>query len=97
SDPAVRAAWSGAEWYGPSQGQLNPLMEANAAKVRIQEELSTREREAAEITGESWEKIHPKRVLEEDARRRDGTDMGLKKQEAEDGEAHGSSTVSDAT
>src|SRR5699024_4820840 len=21
SDPAIRAAWSGAEWYGPSQGQ----------------------------------------------------------------------------
>ena len=97
SDPAIRAAWSGAEWYGPSQGQLNPLMEANAAKVRIQEELSTREREAAEITGESWEKIHPKRVLEEDARRRDGTDMGLKKQEAKEGEAQGVSTGGDAT
>src|SRR5690606_9277430 len=28
-DPAVRAAWCGADWYGPSQGQLNPLNEAN--------------------------------------------------------------------
>src|SRR5699024_8997637 len=97
SDPAIRAAWSGAEWYGPSQGQLNPLMEANAAKVRIQEELSTREREAAEITGESWEKIHPQRVLEEDSRRRDGTDMEAKKQEAKEGEAQGVSTGGDAT
>lgn len=78
SDPAIRAAWSGAEWYGPSQGQLNPLMEANAARVRIEEELSTREREAAEITGESWEQIHPKRVLEEAARRRDGTNLNTK-------------------
>lgn len=78
-DPAIRAAWSGAEWYGPSQGQLNPLMEANAAKVRIEEELSTRERESAEMTGESWEKIHPKRMLEENARRRDETVMKKKK------------------
>ena len=24
-DEAIRAAWCGAEWYGPSQGQLDPL------------------------------------------------------------------------
>src|SRR5699024_853820 len=97
SDPAIRAAWSGAEWYGPSQGQLNPLMEANAAKGRIKDEVSIRDHKAAETTGESWEKIHPKRVLEEDARGRDGTDMGLKKQEAKEGEAQGVSTGGDAT
>src|SRR5699024_3986241 len=96
-DAAALAAWAGAEWHGPSQGQLNPLMEANADKVRSQDEVSTGERDAAEITGESWEKIHPKRVLEEDARRRDGTDMGLKKQEAKEGEAPGVSTGGDAT
>lgn len=72
-DPAVRAAWCGAKWYGPSQGHLNPLQEANAAKVRIEEEISTREREAAEFSGQSWEDIHPVRTREEAARRRDKT------------------------
>lgn len=72
-DPIRRAAWSHAVWYGPSQGHLNPLQEATAAKVRIEEEISTREREAAEFSGESWEDIHPVRVTEEAARRRDMT------------------------
>lgn len=72
-DPVIRAAWCGAEWYGPSQGHLNPLQEANAAKVRIEEEISTREREAAEFSGQSWEDIHPVRAREEDARRKDKT------------------------
>lgn len=70
---AVRAAWCGAEWYGPAQGQLDPLKEANAARVRVEEEFSTREREAAEMTGMSWESIHPVRMREERARREGGT------------------------
>ncbi|MBE0470503.1 MAG: phage portal protein [Methyloprofundus sp.] len=70
-DEAVRAAWCRAEWYGPTQGQLDPLKEANAARVRVEEEFSTREREAAELTGMSWEIIHPVRVKEEQ-KRRDG-------------------------
>lgn len=73
TDPAVRAAWCGAEWYGPSQGQLDPLKEANAAKVRVTEEFSTREREAAEISGMNWDAIHPVRVREERLRREGGT------------------------
>lgn len=72
-DPIIRAAWCGADWYGPSQGHLNPLQEANAARVRIEEEISTREREAAEFSGQSWEDIHPVRAREEAARRRDKT------------------------
>lgn len=72
-DPVVRAAWCGAKWYGPSQGHLNPQQEAAAAKIRIEEEISTREREAAEYAGESWESIHAVRVREEGARRRDAT------------------------
>lgn len=72
-DPVIRAAWSGAKWYGPSQGHLNPLQEAMAAKVRIEEEISTREREAAEFSGESWEDIHTVRTREEATRRGDNT------------------------
>lgn len=71
-DPAIRAAWCQAEWYGPSQGQLDPLKEAKAAKVRVEEEFSTREREAAELSGQSFESIHSVRVREERKRREDG-------------------------
>ncbi len=71
-DPAIKAAWCGAEWYGDSQGQLDPLKEANAAKVRVEEGFSTREREAAELTGMKYETIHAVRRREESMRRADG-------------------------
>jgi lambda family phage portal protein len=76
ADPAIRAAWCGAEWYGDAQGQLDPLKEANAAKVRVDEGFSTREREAAELTGMEWETIHAVRKREEELRRQDGLTSG---------------------
>ena len=71
-DPAIQAAWCGADWYGDSQGQLDPLKEANAAKVRVEEGFSTREREAAELTGMKYDAIHAVRRREEAMRRADG-------------------------
>lgn len=71
-DPAIRKAWCGSEWYGDSQGQLDPLKEANAAKVRVEEGFSTREREAAELTGMKYETIHAVRKREEAMRKADG-------------------------
>lgn len=71
-DPAIRAAWCGAEWYGDCQGQLDPLKEANAAKVRVEEGFSTREREAGEMTGMKYEAIHAIRKREEAMRKADG-------------------------
>ena len=72
-DPAIRAAWCGAEWYGDAQGQLDPLKEAEAAKLRVEEGFSTREREAAELTGMTFDTIVAVRRQEEQARR----DAGL--------------------
>jgi len=74
-DPAIRAAYLGSEWVGPSQGQIDPLREVKAAKVRVDEEFSTRATEAAALTGDDWDKIHPQRVKEENARREDETIM----------------------
>lgn len=71
-DPAIRAAWCGAEWFGDAQGQLDPLKEANAAKVRVDEGFSTREREAAELTGMKYDQVHAVRKREEVMRREDG-------------------------
>lgn len=77
TDPVIRAAWCGAEWYGDAQGQLDPLKEANAAKVRVEEGFSTREREAAELTGMEWETINAIRKREEEQRREAGLAMQI--------------------
>lgn len=71
-DPAIRAAYSGAEWHGPSQGQIDPLKEVNAAKIRVQEGFSTRAREAAELTGSDFERIVRQRSKEERMMREGG-------------------------
>ena len=74
-DPAIRAAWCRADWFGDSQGQLDPLKEVNAAKIRVEEGFSTREREASELTGMKFEEIHATRKREEEMRKRDGLAM----------------------
>lgn len=68
-DPLFRKAYLKAEWHGPSAGQLDPLKEANAAKLRVEEGFSTRERETAELTGGDFEMNHRQRVREESMRR----------------------------
>jgi lambda family phage portal protein len=64
-DPILRAAYSRAEWHGPSQGQIDPLKEVNAAARRIAEGLSTRQKEAAELTGTDFNDNHRQLVKEE--------------------------------
>ena len=78
-DPAIRAAWSNAEWFGDSQGQLDPLKEAQAAQLRVYEGFSTREREAAELTGMKFEEIVATRRREEQVLK----DSGLVEEPAE--------------
>ena len=81
-DEAIRAAWCGAEWYGPAQGQLDPLKEVNAAEKRVEGGFSTREREAAELTGMSFERIHSVRRREEQKRRDAGLTLAQQNQPA---------------
>lgn len=71
-DPLIRKAYTKAEWHGPSQGQIDPLKEAKAAQLRVQEGFSTRERETAELTGGDFEMNHRQRVREEQMRREGG-------------------------
>lgn len=71
-DPLIKKAYTRAEWHGPSQGQLDPLKEVKAAKMRVDEGFSTREREAADMTGSDFETIHIQRVREEQLRREGG-------------------------
>jgi len=71
-DPLARWAYSRAEWHGPSQGQLDPLKEAKAAKVRVDEGFSTRARETAELTGGDFEAYNAQRAKEERLREEAG-------------------------
>ena len=53
-DPAIRQAWSGCIWMGASMGHVDPLKEANAATVRILNNITTQEQEASEYNGNDW-------------------------------------------
>lgn len=64
-DPIIRNAYCKAEWHGPSQGQIDPLKEVNAATKRIEEGLSTRQKEAAELTGTDFNVNINQRIKEE--------------------------------
>jgi capsid protein len=64
SDPAVRAAWSGAAWHGPAQGQINERVEAGAAFDRVSFGFSTMAQETAELTGRSWDQVNRERSRE---------------------------------
>lgn len=55
NDPVIKKAWCGAEWIGPSQGQLDPVKEVTAATMRVQEGYSTREKETIELNGGNWD------------------------------------------
>ena len=54
-DPAIRAAWVNADWYGPTMSILDPVKDITGSALRVQYGLSTREKEAAEMTGTDFE------------------------------------------
>lgn len=84
SDPAVTKAWSGANWYGPVMGQLDPTKEAKAAAMRVAIGASTYEREAAEITGSNYDDNVDQIAIE----RQQWLDNGLDKLMSEGGETN---------
>lgn len=53
-DPLVRKAWSGCKWIGATMGHVDPLKEINAAAMRIANNITTQEQEAAEYNGNDW-------------------------------------------
>lgn len=54
-DPLLRAAWCGARWIGPVQGQLDPLKEANAAITLTNCGIKTHEQITRELGGGDWQ------------------------------------------
>lgn len=53
-DLATRRAYTNCEWIGGSMGVIDPLKEVKAAAQKIEYNLSTVEREAAELNGSNW-------------------------------------------
>lgn len=54
-DPLVRAAWCGARWIGPVQGQLDPKKEAAAAITLTTCGVKTHEQITRELGGGDWQ------------------------------------------
>lgn len=55
ADPAIRKAWSGSEWAGPSQGQLNPVQEIQAEVLAVQHGFSTHAQSTVRLNGGNWQ------------------------------------------
>lgn len=64
-NPMIKKAYSGAQWNGPSQGQLDPYKEVMAAEKRVNNGFSTRTKETMELTGEDFYKNVRQRIREE--------------------------------
>lgn len=66
-DPVIRAAWCGANWIGPVQGSLDPLKEAKADILLINEGIKTHTEVTRERTGGDWEDNVAQLALENEA------------------------------
>lgn len=54
TDPAIRAAYLGSKWIGPSQGMLDPTKEITAEIMAINAGFSTHEQSTIKLNGGQW-------------------------------------------
>lgn len=54
-NPMIKKAYTNCTWNGTAQGYLNPVAEANAAVIRINNGLSTHEDECAAMNGSDFD------------------------------------------
>ena len=59
----LKAYYARAKWIGPGRGWVDPVKEAEAAKIRMQNNISTLEMECAE-QGYDWQEILEQRAIE---------------------------------
>jgi len=64
-DPLVKAAYCGSKWVGRPMGHIREDVSIKAAKMRIEQRLSTRQIEAAKISGGDWENMNEQLLHEE--------------------------------
>lgn len=75
-DPVKRKAWCTADWFGPTMSILDPQRDVNGSALRVEYGLSTREREAAEMTGSDLEENLEQLAYEKSLIERMGLSMG---------------------
>ena len=68
-----KRAYSRSRWIGPGRGWVDPVKEAQAARLRREGRLSSLEQECAE-QGQDWEDILEQVALENAPRGRTGPD-----------------------
>lgn len=73
-DPRIRRAYCHADWFGPTMSILDPVKDVNGSAMRVAYGLSTRTREAAEMTGTNFDENIEALAYEQ--KRQDG--LGLK-------------------
>lgn len=70
ADPMILKAWAGAQWIGPSPGQIDPEKEARANEIAVDRAWKTDDQVTAETTGEDWEvnvKVRGREVRQREA------------------------------
>ncbi len=71
-DPVMRKAYTACVWSGPARTNLNPVQEATAAKIRVEQGFTTATEETAQMTGGDWSRNIKQRKIE--ARRKKEVD-----------------------
>lgn len=77
------SAYAASSWRGAGRGQIDPVKETAAAVLRMDNDLSTLERESAEISGEDWREVQDQRARE----RRRAVALGIDEQSLAQGPA----------
>lgn len=72
TDPIIRQAYLRSEWIGPSQGQLDPVKEVQAASMAIASGLSTGEAEATKLNGSDFRSNVDRLTIENELLRKAG-------------------------
>lgn len=63
--PFIRRAWLQANWFGPAVLNIDPVKNAKAKKLMIDEHLTTREAATRELSGQSYDDVISRREFEE--------------------------------
>lgn len=66
TNPAIRKAYLGSEWIGPSQGMLDPTKEIEAEVLAIQHGFSTHEQSTIKLNGGQWQDNVAQLAIEND-------------------------------
>lgn len=72
-DALAREAYTAAKWIGEARGQLNEVQETQAAILRMNAGISSREKEAARL-GEDWTELAEQRAREAELDKKLGLD-----------------------